>query len=131
MQPPVDTARYTVKHHHPSIDCPRETWSPSTPLQAWEVKLQPPARYWSNVPDDVLPRLHFYNVPVSGQEDLASNPLNIIRNKYRPGDYVVSQRTCHLALGRAGSPCRQAAPSEGLAWHMTASCWLCSAIPAL
>jgi hypothetical protein len=60
-------------------------------LQAWEIKFQEPKRYWGNVPDDVLPRLHFYNVPVSGGEELASNPLNIIRSKYQPGDYVVSR----------------------------------------
>ncbi len=33
-------------------------------LQAWEKRMVDPETYWSKVPKDVLPRLHFYNVSV-------------------------------------------------------------------
>ncbi|GAB4817211.1 hypothetical protein N2152v2_004257 [Parachlorella kessleri] len=57
-------------------------------IWAWEVKIQEPKKYWGAVPEKVVDTLHFYNVPVGSKNDSASNPLNIIRKRYRPGDYI-------------------------------------------
>ena len=45
--------------------------------------------YWATVPDDYKGRLHFFNTAFDGNLSSASNPLNIIRGLYRPGDMVV------------------------------------------
>jgi hypothetical protein len=50
----------------------------------------PPQDYWSQVPGDMLPRLHFYNIPVTIDAAHAANPFNIIKSVYQPGDFVVS-----------------------------------------
>lgn len=46
-------------------------------------------KYWSEVPAHVAPKLRFYNTPV--QEDVMApgQPLNILYQVYKPGDFVV------------------------------------------
>jgi len=58
-------------------------------LFAWEAAPYDSATYWSGVPPDVAPKLHFMNVPISAEPGAPMNPLTWIRNIYKPGDFVV------------------------------------------
>jgi hypothetical protein len=58
-------------------------------IYAWEAQPANQTEYWNSVPDDVKPRLHFYNAPVTPQAGSSMNPVDWIKNMYRPGDYVV------------------------------------------
>jgi len=58
-------------------------------IYAWEAQPANPDEYWNSVPDDVKPRLHFYNAPVTPQAGSSMNPVDWIKKIYRPGDYVV------------------------------------------
>lgn len=42
------------------------------------------------VPKDVKPKLHFYNIPVTADVSDPLCPLNIIQRVYAPGDFIVS-----------------------------------------
>lgn len=58
-------------------------------IYAWETTPANASQYWDSVPDDVRSRLHFYNAPVTPQPGSAMNPVDWIRDMYRPGDYIV------------------------------------------
>lgn len=58
-------------------------------IYAWEATPADALQYWASVPDDVKPRLHFYNAPVTPQPGSTMNPVAWIRDMYRPGDYIV------------------------------------------
>jgi len=58
-------------------------------IYAWESQPANPAEYWNSVPDGVKPRLHFYNAPVTPQANSSMNPVDWMKNMYRPGDYFV------------------------------------------
>jgi len=58
-------------------------------IYAWEAQPTNATEYWNSVPDDVKPRLHFYNAPVTPQAGSSMNPVDWIKKMYRPGDYVV------------------------------------------
>ena len=70
-------------------------------IWAWELKKYAPTTYWTGVERTIAPKLHFYNVPVSSNISDPFNPLNIVREIFSPGDYVVSHfvfnlRNCYL-----------------------------------
>jgi len=58
-------------------------------IYAWEAQPADPSEYWASVPADVKPRLHFYNAPVTPEPGSSMNPVDWIRNMYRPGDFIV------------------------------------------
>jgi hypothetical protein len=58
-------------------------------IYAWESTPASALEYWASVPDDVKPRLHFYNAPVTPAPGSAMNPVEWIQKMYRPGDYIV------------------------------------------
>jgi hypothetical protein len=58
-------------------------------IYAWEATPANASQYWASVPADVMPRLHFYNAPVTPQPGSAMNPVDWIRDMYQPGDYIV------------------------------------------
>ena len=41
------------------------------------------------VPAEYLGSLHFYNIPASADPEDERNPLAIVKQKFRPGDFVV------------------------------------------
>ena len=45
----------------------------------------PYEQYWKYVPEEVRPKLHFYNYPITSDVSAADFPMNIIRDVYRPG----------------------------------------------
>ena len=45
--------------------------------------------YWADVPLEMRARMHYFNVPCDTAPDSPFNPLNIVKNMYRPGDFVV------------------------------------------
>ena len=57
-------------------------------IYAWEAKPQDAREYWASVPDDVAPKLHYYNAPVVADPASHMNPLRVIRDVARPGDVV-------------------------------------------
>lgn len=57
--------------------------------KGWEIKPATAAEYWADVPLDVRGRMHYFNVPCDTTPDSPFNPLNIVRNMYQPGDFVV------------------------------------------
>lgn len=57
-------------------------------IWAWEVLFLNQTQYWDEVPTDIKSKLHLYNVPVSSNSKDGDNPLNIIRSKAQPGDFV-------------------------------------------
>lgn len=50
-----------------------------------QLAKDPYQNYWKYVPEDMQPKLHFYNFAISSNHDSPSYPMNIIRNIYRPG----------------------------------------------
>lgn len=58
-------------------------------IYAWERKPLNGSEYWATVPDDVKPRLHFYNAAVTPAAGSAMNPVDWIKNMHRPGDFIV------------------------------------------
>jgi hypothetical protein len=57
-------------------------------IYAWEAQPTNATEYWNSVPNEVKPRLHFYNAPVTPQANSSMNPVDWMKNMYRPGDYV-------------------------------------------
>ena len=72
-------------------------------IWAWELGEFLPSVYWSEVDRKVAPKLHFYNVPVSSNISDPFNPMNIVREIFSPGDYIVSQ--CVIILLRENYSC--------------------------
>jgi hypothetical protein len=58
-------------------------------IYAWEAKPMAAAEYWASVPNDIKPRLHFYNAPVTPEPGSAMNPVEWIKHLHRPGDFIV------------------------------------------
>lgn len=83
--PATPTCSGGAQHTHKRASC--------CPLQAWELFKQDPAQYWAIVPKRVQPALHFFNNnPVTVAGGAPNNPLNILRARWQPGDYVVRRR---------------------------------------
>ena len=57
--------------------------------EGWEIKPVTAKEYWADVPLEMRARMHYYNVPCDTAPDSPFNPLNIVKNMYRPGDFVV------------------------------------------
>jgi hypothetical protein len=62
-------------------------------IWAWEAGTR--TNYWDSVPENVQGTLHFYNYPISPNVKSLSHPLQILKNIYQEGDYVV--RVCNIA----------------------------------
>mmetsp|Transcript_32118 Transcript_32118/g.91078 ORF Transcript_32118/g.91078 Transcript_32118/m.91078 type:complete len:402 (-) Transcript_32118:449-1654(-) len=58
-------------------------------IYGWEMETLDPKRYWSHVPADIKPKLHFYNVPCQSDPSHPDNPWNHLRATARKDDYVV------------------------------------------
>lgn len=56
---------------------------------AWEVYPTAPQDYWRDMPVKLHDKIHWYNIPAPTNAGDYSNPWNIIRRIYRPGDMVV------------------------------------------
>lgn len=56
---------------------------------AWEAAGIDHRSYWKDVPAKVVPTLRLYNFPVEEDVLLPGQPLNILYQVYRPGDFVV------------------------------------------
>ena len=56
-------------------------------IWAWEAGAR--TNYWESVPDSVQGMLHFYNYPISPNVRSLSHPLQILKNIYQEGDYIV------------------------------------------
>jgi hypothetical protein len=60
------------------------------------------------VPEAVKPRLNFFNVGVSFNRSSPEYVFNIMRELYRPGDYIVSatarpyRTACRVPAGKRG-----------------------------
>lgn len=48
------------------------------------------------VANDIKPKLHFYNIPVSADVSDPLSPLTIIQQIYHPGDFIVRMVHCML-----------------------------------
>ncbi|EIE18050.1 hypothetical protein COCSUDRAFT_55046 [Coccomyxa subellipsoidea C-169] len=57
-------------------------------IWAWEAEAQPSRAYWDAVPDIYKSRLHYYNTPITDDIAHADHPLSVIRDIYRPGDFI-------------------------------------------
>jgi hypothetical protein len=57
-------------------------------IHAWEMTLLEPTNFWGEVPPYIAPRYHFYNAPVSKENDSSMNPLNVIQTVATPEDFV-------------------------------------------
>ena len=57
-------------------------------IHAWEARPLNASEYWASVPDDVATKLHYYNAPVTTSPASHMNPLRVIRDVARPGDFV-------------------------------------------
>lgn len=55
----------------------------------WEVKPSSGPEYWGEVPVEMRARMHYFNVPCDTGSDSPFNPLNIVKNMYQPGDFIV------------------------------------------
>ena len=44
--------------------------------------------YWDEVPDIYKSRVHYYNTPITEDIAHADHPLSVIRDIYRPGDFI-------------------------------------------
>lgn len=64
-----------------------------------QLAIDPYKNYWKYVPEDMQPKLHFYNFAISSNHDSPSYPMNIICNIYRPG-------TAKHSVSLSGGVCR-------------------------
>lgn len=55
----------------------------------WEVDGIDQQKYWETVDVDVYGKLTLYNIPVSADMSDKGHPFNLLRQVYRPGDFVV------------------------------------------
>lgn len=44
--------------------------------------------YWENMAENDIPRVHFFNIPVSNNVLHKAHPFSILQKVYKPGDYV-------------------------------------------
>lgn len=58
-------------------------------IHGWEARRYPEERWWRDVPSDVKPRVHFYNVPIALGGGVGVDPLQRIAATARPEDFVV------------------------------------------
>lgn len=67
-------------------------------VAGWEITLTPPDQYWGGIPKNLHGKIHWYNIPAVIEADDPSNPWNIIKRIYQPGDLVVVKlvRSCRL-----------------------------------
>jgi hypothetical protein len=56
-------------------------------IWAWEAETKP--EYWKTVSESIQGNLHFYNTPVSSNVKSMAHPLQILKNVYEIGDFVV------------------------------------------
>lgn len=52
-----------------------------------QLAKDPYQKYWKYVPEEMQPKMHFYNFAISGNHASPSYPMNIIRNIYKPGTF--------------------------------------------
>ena len=57
-------------------------------IYAWEANHVDAARYWASVPDELRPRLHFFNAPITPARASRMNPVTLIKEVADPGDFV-------------------------------------------
>ena len=57
-------------------------------IYAWEANHVDAARYWASVPDELRPRLHFFNAPITPDRASRMNPITLIKEIAQPGDFV-------------------------------------------
>uniref|UniRef100_A0A6U7U943 Uncharacterized protein n=1 Tax=Eutreptiella gymnastica TaxID=73025 RepID=A0A6U7U943_9EUGL len=56
----------------------------------WEAKINTrPSNYWAEVPPHLIPKMHFYNVPIQSDLDSAMSAVRIIQQVATKRDYVV------------------------------------------
>ena len=60
-----------------------------TDVYAWESKKLDPADVWDLVPAELAGRYHWFNIPVSLDAAGPHNPLTVLRQVARPGDYII------------------------------------------
>lgn len=60
-----------------------------TKLFAWEVQTMEQKEWWSRVPDNIKPRLQFFNTAISSDRTNPMNPVRFIKGIARPEDYVI------------------------------------------
>eukprot|EP00669_Euglena_mutabilis_P009086 TRINITY_DN4034_c0_g1_i1.p1 TRINITY_DN4034_c0_g1~~TRINITY_DN4034_c0_g1_i1.p1 ORF type:complete len:196 (+),score=23.19 TRINITY_DN4034_c0_g1_i1:474-1061(+) len=58
-------------------------------VYAWEISPVNHNDYWERVPDEMKPRLHFFNTGTSNDPKHPMNPLNFIRRVAKRGDYIM------------------------------------------
>jgi hypothetical protein len=58
-------------------------------ILAWETFVYRPRKYWSKVPDNIKPKLSYYNIPIQQDPSSGDNILNYIRALTTPEDYVM------------------------------------------
>lgn len=55
-------------------------------LFVWAQLAQHPYQnYWKYVPEEMQPKMHFYNFAITSNHSSPSYPMNIIRNIFKPG----------------------------------------------
>lgn len=57
-------------------------------IWSWEARETNPHVYWQTVPDEWVPKLHFYNTFATEHSNLSA-PLGIILDQYKAGDFIV------------------------------------------
>ena len=78
----------SAKDHRRKITCaPRP--HKVTDCPGWEVSPVSASEYWAEVPPELRARMHYFNIPCETAPDSPFNPLNIVKELYRPGDFVV------------------------------------------
>mmetsp|Transcript_19097 Transcript_19097/g.44586 ORF Transcript_19097/g.44586 Transcript_19097/m.44586 type:complete len:152 (+) Transcript_19097:1787-2242(+) len=58
-------------------------------IWAWEAIPYAPDKLWSTFPPEVIPRIHYYNVPAQTDPSSPMNPWYTLKATARPGDFVV------------------------------------------
>jgi hypothetical protein len=58
-------------------------------IWAWEAHPYAPEKLWGSFPPEIIPHIHYYNVPASTDPNSPFNPWNTLRATARPGDFVV------------------------------------------
>jgi len=57
-------------------------------VYGWEMTLLEPQDYWSRVPKKWIPNWHFYNTPISAEEEDSASPMRIIKSIAQKDDFV-------------------------------------------
>ncbi|KAL4854373.1 hypothetical protein ACK3TF_004889 [Chlorella vulgaris] len=58
-------------------------------IWAWELRNLNPREYWAEVPANIKPILHLYNVGIEGNTTHEEHPIHILKQHAQPGDFVV------------------------------------------